>query len=38
MVFISNFRKVALFPIMDPYLVEALSAEHVEEIEHADME
>lgn len=38
MVFISNFRKVAMFPILDPRLVEALSAEHVEEIEHADME
>ena len=35
--FISNFRKAAL-PVMDPRLVEALSAEHVEEIEHADAE
>ena len=34
--FISNFRKAALLPVMDPRLVEALSAEHVEEIEHAD--
>lgn len=37
-IFIGNLRKVALFPIMDPRLVEALSAEHVEEIEHADTE
>ncbi len=38
MVFITNFRKVPMFPIMDPHLVEALSAEHVEEIEQADVE
>jgi len=38
MMFISALRKQALLPVMDPRLVEALSGEHVEEIEHAEVE
>lgn len=38
MVLIRSLRRASLVPIMDPRLVEALSAEHVEEIEHADQD
>jgi hypothetical protein len=38
MLFISRLRRAALFPMMDPRLVDAFSGEHVEEIEQADVE
>lgn len=38
LLFIRSLRRAALFPLMDPRLVEALSQEHVEEIEQADVE
>lgn len=37
-VYFSYLRRSSLVPVMDPRLVEALSAEHVEEIEQADTE